>query len=183
MKVVVVWLELPTELLIQVLQWLSDYSDCARFCLASPRVGLEALRHESLPMFKHPLFAVALRMEIAKMEYGPMFNVSITEKLLRKYAADSKATSDTFAWIKSLSPQLYLEERLSTLSYSLSWSTLSYSLTSVTYWFLLNAFARNPVNGNPSMTLVRKKTSDTVTHYKGEAYVEEIKRIVDLSQD
>lgn len=172
MKVVVVWLELPTELLIQVLQWLVDYSDCARFCLASPRVGLAALRHESLLTFKHPLFAVALRMETAKMEYGPMFNVSITEKLLRKYAADHKATSDTFAWIKRLSPQLYLEERMIVL-YS--------TLTSTTSWFLVDAFARNPVNGNPSMTLVRRKTSDTVTHYEGEANVEEIVRIVDFN--
>ena len=171
MKVVVAWLELPRELLIQVLQWLFDYSDCARFCLASPRVGLEALRHESLLTFKHPLFAVALRMETAKMEYGPMFNVSITEKLLRKYAADNKATSDTFAWIKRLSPQLYLEEREERLS----------TLTSTASWFLVDAFARNPVNGNPSMTLVRRRTSDTVTHYEGEANVEEIVRIVDFN--
>lgn len=166
---VVAWLELPPELRIQVLQWLFDYSDCARFCLASPRVGIEALRHKFLLRFRHPLFAVALRLETAKMEYGVMFDVSITEKLLRKYAADSKATPDTFAWIKSLSPQLYLEERFSTLQYS--------------EWVLVDARVRNPINGNPSMTLVRRNTTDTITeyHYEGEKNVERLVRIVDFN--
>lgn len=107
------WLTLlPEDLIIFILALLNDYSDCARFCLASPRIGLLALR-KPLLTFKHPLFSVALSIETTKIAIGPMFNLGFTNMMLRKYASDSKATSESFAWIKRVSPQLYLTEELS----------------------------------------------------------------------
>jgi hypothetical protein len=56
------WLiELPEELLLRVLKSLDDFSDCAAFSLASPRLGLLA-QNNSLVRFKDPLFAVAIRL-------------------------------------------------------------------------------------------------------------------------
>ena len=55
------WLgELPPELHLRILEGVDDFSDCAAFSLASPRLGLLALR-SGLARFKDPLFAVAMR--------------------------------------------------------------------------------------------------------------------------
>ena len=49
------WLaELPPELQLRILEGVDDFSDCAAFSLASPRLGLLALR-SGLPRFKDPL--------------------------------------------------------------------------------------------------------------------------------
>jgi hypothetical protein len=100
-------LELLTEDLLQhVLKYLEDYSDCARFSLASPRLGLGVLRtpqKEILPRFQHPLFAVAMRME-----GGGIPVAAFAEAWLRKYAGDSVASPKDFAWIRVASAELYI---------------------------------------------------------------------------
>ncbi|EOD27443.1 hypothetical protein EMIHUDRAFT_235778 [Emiliania huxleyi CCMP1516] len=56
------WLgELPPELHLRILEGVDDFSDCAAFSIASPRLGLLALR-SGLARFKDPLFAVAMRL-------------------------------------------------------------------------------------------------------------------------
>ncbi|EOD38654.1 hypothetical protein EMIHUDRAFT_109323 [Emiliania huxleyi CCMP1516] len=56
------WLgELPPELHLRILEGVDDFSDCAALSLASPRLGLLALR-SGLARFKDPLFAVAMRL-------------------------------------------------------------------------------------------------------------------------
>ena len=60
------WLgELPPELHLRILEGVDDFSDCAAFSLASPRLGLLALR-SGLARFKDPLFAVAMRLLLSQ---------------------------------------------------------------------------------------------------------------------
>ena len=118
-------LELLTEdLLHAMLKHLDDYSDCARFSRASPRLGLGALRQkELLPRFQHPLFAVAMRMEGgrhmvaqrsaavgARALLPPDTGAAFAEAWLRKYARDRLASPNDFAWIRVASAELYIAE-------------------------------------------------------------------------
>ena len=92
--------DLPLEIQLRILEYIEDFSDCAAVSLASPPLGLAALQ-SGLKRFQHPLFAVAMRLATVR-------RARIDEQLLRQYAADNRATSDTFAWIKRVSPNLHL---------------------------------------------------------------------------
>ena len=108
------WLgELPPELHLRILEGVDDFSDCAAFSLASPRLGLLALR-SGLARFKDPLFAVAMRLLlIERLIAGSFVGSSIIrptlcEATLRAYAADRRATADHFPWLARVSPALCL---------------------------------------------------------------------------
>ncbi|EOD32743.1 hypothetical protein EMIHUDRAFT_253281 [Emiliania huxleyi CCMP1516] len=79
---------LPPELQLRILEGVDDFSDCAVFSLASPRLGLLALR-SGLARFKYPLFAVAMR------------------RLLPQ-----RASADHFPWIARVSPALCLSSEV-----------------------------------------------------------------------
>ena len=82
------WLaELPPELHLRILEGVDDFSDCAAFSLASPRLGLLALRG-GLARFKDPLFAVAMRLLLLQRFAGGFGVVTLSEATLRRYAAD-----------------------------------------------------------------------------------------------
>ncbi|EOD24904.1 hypothetical protein EMIHUDRAFT_115761 [Emiliania huxleyi CCMP1516] len=107
------WLgDLPPELHLRILEGVDDFSDCAAFSLASPRLGL-ALR-SGLARFKDPLFAVAMRLLlIERLIAGSFVGSSIIrptlcEASLRAYAADRRATADHFPWLARVSPALCL---------------------------------------------------------------------------
>jgi hypothetical protein len=124
---------LSQELLICVLKYLEDYSDCARLSLASPRLGLTALHNGlQLPRFQHPLFAVAIRLvtmetggregmrpstlaQRAEARAQPMptpggAHLRFAEAWLRKYVTDATASPDDFKWIKASSPELHIAQ-------------------------------------------------------------------------
>ena len=104
------WLgELPHELHLRILEGVDDFSDCAAFSLASPCLGLLALR-SGLARFKDPLFAVAMRLQIAQQCVGSVgtVSVSLSEDTLRRYAADRRASADHFPWLARVSPALRL---------------------------------------------------------------------------
>jgi hypothetical protein len=125
---------LSQELLICVLKYLEDYSDCARFSLASPRLGLTALQNGlQLPRFQHPLFAVAMRLIMRQaggregmrsstlarraeararsMTTPGSAHSRFAEAWLRKYVAGHAAASpDDFEWIKASSPELHIAQ-------------------------------------------------------------------------
>jgi len=115
------WLaELPPELHLRILEGVDDFSDCAAFSLASPRLGLLALR-SGLARFKDPLFAVAMRLQLAQRVAAPRRSrrlaasapaaippSPLTESILRKYAADRRASADHFPWLARVSPALRL---------------------------------------------------------------------------
>ncbi|EOD27391.1 hypothetical protein EMIHUDRAFT_235852 [Emiliania huxleyi CCMP1516] len=85
------WLaELPHELHLRILEGVDDFSDCAAFSLASPRLGLLALRG-GLARFKDPLFAVAMRLLLSQRFVGGFGVVTLSEATLRRYAADRPA--------------------------------------------------------------------------------------------
>ena len=90
------WLgELPPELHLRILEGVDDFSDCAAFSLASPRLGLLALR-SGLARFKDPLFAVAMRLLLterllAGSFVGAPIMDTLNEATLRAYAADRRA--------------------------------------------------------------------------------------------
>ena len=96
---------LPEELQIRILQDLDEPRDCFNLSLASPRLGLVALRATEngapkLPAFHDPILAVAMRLTAD--------SDADHERLLRKYAADARVTSEHFAWLEEMSPRLYL---------------------------------------------------------------------------
>jgi hypothetical protein len=124
---------LSQELLICVLKYLEDYSDCAKFSLATPRLGLTALQNRlQLPRFQHPLFAVAMRLITmdtggregmrsstlaqraearARSMTTPGAHSRFAEAWLRKYVAGYAAASpDDFEWIKASSPELHIAQ-------------------------------------------------------------------------
>ena len=107
------WLaELPPELQLRILEGVDDFSDCAAFSLASPRLGLLALR-SGLARFKDPLFAVAMRLLLterllAGAFVGAPIMDTLNEATLRAYAADRRATADHFPWLARVSPALRL---------------------------------------------------------------------------
>ncbi|EOD21278.1 hypothetical protein EMIHUDRAFT_315886 [Emiliania huxleyi CCMP1516] len=108
------WLaELPHELHLRILEGVDDFSDCAAFSLASPRLGLLALR-SGLARFNDPLFAVAIRLQIAQHCVGSVGTVSVTlsEDTLRRYAADRRASADHFLWLARVSPALRLSSEV-----------------------------------------------------------------------
>ena len=109
------WLaELPHELHLRILEGVDDFSDCAAFSLASPRLGLLALR-SGLARFKDPLFAVAMRLLLVQRRCAdPFVTVSATlnEVILRRYAADRRASADHFPWLARVSPALCLSSEV-----------------------------------------------------------------------
>ncbi|EOD31645.1 hypothetical protein EMIHUDRAFT_112701 [Emiliania huxleyi CCMP1516] len=121
------WLgELPPELHLRILEGVDDFSDCAAFSLASPRLGLLALR-SGLVRFNDPLFAVAMRLLLAQrtpaLRRSPRLAAAaaapaaippspLTESILRKYAADRRASADHFPWLARVSPALCLSSEL-----------------------------------------------------------------------
>eukprot|EP01047_Picozoa_sp_COSAG01_P074542 COSAG01_NODE_12490_length_1729_cov_115.320859_2_plen_320_part_01 len=179
------WLaHLSEELFVCVLQYLIDYSDCARLSLASPRLGLAILRQQKrqLPRFQHPLFAVATRLVVAAawpssvrlargrrglrpttvaQRVGRPSSCGVSsfaEAWVPKYAADVGASAEDFAWIKAKSPQLYIER----FSFS-SWKGSS-------RW--------NLVRGGEVDALVRVISEDSITrYYEGEKGSECLVRI------
>jgi hypothetical protein len=112
---------LSAELLLCVLRHLHDYSDCVAISLASPRLGLVALR-KGLPKFRHPLFAVAMRLHrmkgfarLARAQMGAQVMGALSgmgalfaEAWLRKYASDRLASTADLRWIQAHSPELYI---------------------------------------------------------------------------
>eukprot|EP01049_Picozoa_sp_SAG25_P003720 SAG25_NODE_219_length_11644_cov_21.713729_1_plen_440_part_00 len=179
---------LSQELLICVLKYLEDYSDCARFSLASPRLGLTALQNGlQLPRFQHPRFAVAMRL--ITMETGGRKGMRsstlarraeararsmlttgsahsrFAEAWVRKYVADDLASPDDFEWIKASSPELYIAQ-----------STLY-------YWHMTpnNPCQRwNLVRGGVPDAKVRMKLANsTVQYYEGEKGAEHCTRAED----
>ena len=111
------WLgELPPELHLRILEGVEDFSDCAAFSLASPRLGLLALR-SGLARFKEPLFAVAMRLLlIERLHAGSFVGAPIMDTLneatVRAYAADRRATADHFPWLARVSPALCLSSEV-----------------------------------------------------------------------
>ena len=108
------WLaELPHELHLRILEGVDDFSDCAAFSLASPRLGLFALR-SGQARFEDPLFAVAMRLQIAQHCVGSVGTVSVTlsEDTLRRYAADRRASAEHFPWLARVSPALRLSSEV-----------------------------------------------------------------------
>ena len=102
------WLaELPPELHLRILEGVDDFSDCAAFSLASPRLGLLALR-SGLARFKDPLFAVAMRLLLSQRFVGGFGVVTLSEDTLRRYAADRRASANHFPWLARVSPALRL---------------------------------------------------------------------------
>ena len=105
------FLLLPEEVLFHLLCYLEDFYDCVRLSLASPRIGLSAIRNK-LPCFTHPLFAMAMGLEMikhfAQCRGFRALNVGFGQELLRKYAMDARMSTDTFPWIRKHSPSCYL---------------------------------------------------------------------------
>ena len=86
------WLgELPPELHLRILEGVDDFSDCAAFSLASPRLGLLALR-SGLARFKDPLFAVAMRLLLVE-RFVASLGSSIMDTTLRTPSADTPPTA------------------------------------------------------------------------------------------
>ena len=98
----------PHELHLRILEGVDDFSDCAAFSLASPRLGLLALR-SGLARFEDPLFAVAMRLLLIQRFAGGFGVVTLSEDTLRR-CADRRASADHFPWLARVSPALRLEE-------------------------------------------------------------------------
>ena len=110
------WLaELPPELHLHILEGVDDFSDCAAFSLASPRLGLLALR-SGLARFKDPLFAVAMRLLLVERFVASLgssiMDTTLSEDTLRRYAADRRASADHFPWLARVSPALRLSSEV-----------------------------------------------------------------------
>ena len=84
---------LPQDLQLDVCELLTDPHDKASICLADPRLGFAALRE--LPSFQTPLTSVALAIKLRGAK------AVIDEALLRRYAADRRATADGAAWLEA----------------------------------------------------------------------------------
>ncbi|EOD37181.1 Hypothetical protein EMIHUDRAFT_109993 [Emiliania huxleyi CCMP1516] len=86
-------------------QGVDDFSDCAAFSLATPRLGLLAHRR-GLARFVDLRFAIAMRLLLIQRSAGTFGTVSVTlsEVTLRKYAGDCRASADHFPWLASVSP-------------------------------------------------------------------------------
>ena len=103
-KVPTAWLlVLPEDVLLSTLGWIVDFSDCAAFCLASPRLGLLALRGDVV-RFKDPLFAVAMELLVGARALNGLFTIGLSKALLRKYAADERASGANLPWLRNVSP-------------------------------------------------------------------------------
>ncbi|EOD33565.1 hypothetical protein EMIHUDRAFT_313970 [Emiliania huxleyi CCMP1516] len=157
------WLgELPPELHLRILEGVDDFSDCAAFSLASPRLGLLALR-SGLARFKDPLFAVAMRLLLVQRRCAdPFVTVSATlnEVILRRYAADRRASADHFPWLARVSPALRLSSEVTGAGASRA-----------EHWRL----RRGEENGaNLRRRLLQ---SGTVQHYEGERGAERVVRM------
>ena len=84
---------LPHDVMLDVCELLTDPHDQAALCLADPRLGLAALRR--LPSFQGPLTSIALAL------WSRRARVVLGEALLRRYAADRRATAEGAAWLKA----------------------------------------------------------------------------------
>jgi hypothetical protein len=182
---------LSQELLICVLKYLEDYSDCARFSLASPRLGLTALQNGlQLPRFQHPLFAVAIRLvtmetggregmrssTLARRAEARARSMStpgggahsrFAEAWMRKYVAGSAAASpDDFEWIQTSSPELYIAQ-----STGLRWTGHGWSRQR---WHLVRS-------GVPDATVRVELTDGSVQYYEGEKDAERRVRAEDVN--
>jgi hypothetical protein len=168
---------LSQELLVCVLKYLEDFSDCAKFSLASPRLGLTALQNGlQLPRFQHPLFAVAMRL-ITRQTGGREGMRSSTlarraeararsmptpggahsrfsEAWLRKYVADAAASPDDFEWIKASSTELHIAES---------------TILSSRQWYLVRG-------GVPDAKVRVVLTNGTVDYYEGDKDAERLVR-------
>ena len=160
------WLgELPPELHLRILEGVDDFSDCAALSLASPRLGLLALR-SGLPCFKDPLFAVAMRLLLTeRVLAGSFVGAPITDTLneatLRAYAADRRASADHFPWLARMSPARCLSSEVT-----------GAGATRAEYWRL----QRGEENGaNLRRRLLQ---SGQVQHYEGERGAERWVRTV-----
>jgi hypothetical protein len=172
---------LSQELLICVLKYLEDYSDCARFSLASPRLGLTALHNGlQLSRFQHPLFAVAMRLitrqaggregmrsstlarraeaRARSMTTPGSAHSRFAEAWLRKYVASyAAATPDDFEWIKASSPELHIAQ------------TAILRPCGTQLWHLVRG-------GVPDATVRRKFSDGTVYYFEGEQGAERVVR-------
>ena len=83
--------DLPGEVQLHVCDFLTHQDDIASLCLASPRLGREAIRH--CASFKDPLVAVGLALS----ERTPC--QLLDERLLRRYAGDGRATEAGVRWL------------------------------------------------------------------------------------
>ena len=130
--------QLPEDLQLRILECIDAPQDCAHLSLASPRLGLAALRaNPALPPFWDPIFAIAMRFA-TDPAVGRV-------ALLRRYAADARASSTHFAWLKEASPSHYLVES---------------ALGGVEIWRLRCAqFALEP--------MLRKRKDGITRHYAG----------------
>ena len=172
------WLgELPPELHLRILEGVEDFSDCAAFSLASPRLGLLALR-SGLARFKDPLFAVAMRLLlierlIAGSFVGAPIMDTLNEATLRAYAADRRATADHFPWLARVSPALCLS---STVEGAGEQRTETWALrrgeergADLRVRFLKSGLVRHFEGERGAERLVRVVGADgTVEHYEGE---------------
>jgi len=156
------WLaELPQELHLRILEGVDDFSDCAAFSLASPRLGLLALR-SGLARFKDPLFAVAMRLLLVERfvaSLGSSIMDTLSEASLRKYAADRRARADHFPWLARVSPALCLSSEVEDAGERRA-----------EVWRL-----RRGENG--AMLRLRLLQSGQMQHYEGEKGVERVVRV------
>ena len=157
------WLgELPPEQHLRILEGLDDFSDCAAVSLASPRLGLLALR-SGLARFKDPLFAVAMRLQLVQRRCAdPFVTVSATlnEGILRRYAADRRASADHFPWLARVSPARCLSSEVTGAGASRS-----------EYWRLRRG---EEFGANLRRRLLQ---SGKVQHYEGEQGAERMVRM------
>jgi len=103
-------LDLLPELQLHIAGFLTDPTDCGALCIATPRLGLAAMRE--LPQYKEILVSVALRMYTGQLV--------VDEALLRRYLWDKRMTPEGCRWLTEVSRWLTaavrLEEELKTRS-------------------------------------------------------------------
>ena len=148
---------LPPELVLLILARLKNYADCANLALASPRLGLAGLRAD-LPRFRDPLFAVARAWRESAAHGSDVVAMHVSEKTLRKYAADARATEGGVEWLYRLSPVLHIRIRKDAPNHS----------SPMVRWIIVGG-VRGLVRADDPGCLVRGVCSNgTVNHYEGE---------------
>ena len=145
---------LPHDVMLDVCELLTDPHDQAALCLADPRLGLAALR--LLPSFKDPLTSIAL----ALWSRGGAFEV-LDEALLRRYAADRRATVEGAAWLKAAAD-------------SEGWPL---HLNVVSHWLLADCFEWR-LDFMDLEVLLRIDTATSAHHFEGDYGFERRVRII-----
>ena len=84
-------LALPEELQLKIAGALSEWQDRAAFCLASPRLGIKAIR--TIETHKDPLLAIALAL------WHRRASAVLDERCFRRYAADDQASVEGCGWL------------------------------------------------------------------------------------